>query len=928
MAGEPEPQRDGVDLRRVVQVVVTVGDADGVRLASGYRVTRDTVLTAAHALDGAAAVLARFFTDEGTPCEVPGECVWADDGTDIALLRIEVDARPGGRLDGRLAADVPPVRFGRIAQLAEVDCGALGFPWFKLRSERASLDGRAATTYRDSHYARGRATANVREGTLEFTVQAPPAPRDEPRRSPWEGMSGALVWSDGHVIGVVTTHHGREGIGRLTASRVERWYADLTRRQLHQLERILRLPDRLDGLNEVSGPMPPADGPGELGRAAGRLASLVRSQWKAEEERRRVHDPAPLQVRFRHAEKVPFDYWARIRGVPLAADPGPLPLADGLDRIVQVYRSVPSGRLVVLGAAGSGKTILTTRFALGLLKNPARGDRVPVIFGLGSWDPAALSLRTWMSRTLVRDYGLGAAAQDGRTLARALIEEDRVLPVLDGFDELAPDLRLKALDALNSLGDMPLLLTSRTQEYIEAVEEKSGKPRKVLTGAAVVELERLTMGDLGDYLSGMGPPDGDGRTSPWVPVLEELRKEPRSQGAQNVAEALGTPLMVTMARTVYGDAGEGRPQDLLSTRSFQDADAIREHLVAAFIPAAYRPLADDSGTRQWDAERAQHWLRHLAVHLSALGSRNLEWWRLGTAMSRRARVCLIGFLAALAFGVTTGIGNIPVDMVVTHYGLGRAMERGLVVAVLHGLVAGLGFGALYGSAYRGVAPPARVRVQIFGRSRVQRGVEPRSKFLAGLVLGALAAAALVLVDRGIVARIGLADGLESGNLVGTVLFVPGFGLAVGLVLGLMAWLEVPDHIESAVSPAALLTSNRNNVLVHVLMWALVFGVGAAAVNVFVMGPLLGIGAGLVFGLEAAFAGGLGYGLSLTAWGQWVALARIWLPLTGRLPWRLIEFLDDACRRGVLRQAGAVYQFRHAELQDHLSPPPQPDPHSP
>jgi hypothetical protein len=523
-----------------------------------------------------------------------------------------------------------------------------------------------------------------------------------------------------------------------------------------------------------------------------------------------------------------------------------------------------------------------------------------------------------MSRTLVRDYGLGAAAQDGRTLARALIEEDRVLPVLDGFDELAPGLQLKALDALNSLGDMPLLLTSRTQEYTEAVEEKPGKRRKVLTGAAVVELERLTMRDLGDYLSGMGSPDGDGRTSPWVPVLDELRKEPRSQGAENVAEALSTPLMVTMARTVYGDAGEGCPQDLLNTRLFQDADAIRAHLVAAFIPAAYRPLADDSGTRQWDAERAQHWLRHLAVHLSALGSRDLEWWRLGTAMSRRARVCVIGFLAALAFGVTTGIGNIPVDMVVTHYGLGRAVERGLVVAVLHGLVAGLGFGALYGSAYRGTAPPSRVRVQIFGRSRVQRGVEPCSRFLAGLVLGALAAAALVLVDRGIVARIGLADGQESGNLVGTLLFVLGFGLAVGLVLGLMAWLEVPDRIESAVSPAALLTSNRNNVLVHVLMWALVFGVGAAAVNVFIMGPLLGLGAGLVFGLEAAFAGGLGYGLSLTAWGQWVALARIWLPLTGRLPWRLIAFLDDACRRGVLRQAGAVYQFRHAELQDHLS----------
>jgi hypothetical protein len=84
------------------------------------------------------------------------------------------------------------------------------------------------------------------------------------------------------------------------------------------------------------------------------------------------------------------------------------------------------------------------------------------------------------------------------------------------------------------------------------------------------------------------------------------------------------------------------------------------------------------------------------------------------------------------------------------------------------------------------------------------------------------------------------------------------------------------------------------------------------------GPLRGLEVGTVFGLESAFGAGLGYGLSLTAWGQWVALSRIWLPLTGRLPWALIAFLDDAHQRGVLRQAGAVYQFRHARIQSHLS----------
>ncbi|MEJ8669506.1 hypothetical protein WKI71_17005 [Streptomyces sp. MS1.AVA.1] len=72
--------------------------------------------------------------------------------------------------------------------------------------------------------------------------------------------------------------------------------------------------------------------------------------------------------------------------------------------------------------------------------------------------------------------------------------------------------------------------------------------------------------------------------------------------------------------------------------------------------------------------------------------------------------------------------------------------------------------------------------------------------------------------------------------------------------------------------------------------------------------------GIISGLGGAF----GYALTLTAWGQWLVLTRIWLPLTGRLPWSVITFLEDAYQRGVLRQAGAVYQFRHARLQHHLA----------
>src|SRR5262249_16984484 len=86
-----------------------------------------------------------------------------------------------------------------------------------------------------------------------------------------------------------------------------------------------------------------------------------------------------------------------------------------------------------------------------------------------------------------------------------------------------------------------------------------------------------------------------------------------------------------------------------------------------------------------------------------------------------------------------------------------------------------------------------------------------------------------------------------------------------------------------------------------------------------LGPLVWhLSDGLLIGAEGGLIGALCYVLAFTAWGQWVVLSRVWLPLTGRLPWRIITFLDDAYHRDVLRQPGAVYQFRHARLQEHLS----------
>jgi hypothetical protein len=38
----------------------------------------------------------------------------------------------------------------------------------------------------------------------------------------------------------------------------------------------------------------------------------------------------------------------------------------------------------------------------------------------------------------------------------------------------------------------------------------------------------------------------------------------------------------------------------------------------------------------------------------------------------------------------------------------------------------------------------------------------------------------------------------------------------------------------------------------------------------------------------------------------------------QLPLRLLTFLNDAHRLGIVHQSGPVYQFRHERLQDHLT----------
>jgi hypothetical protein len=534
--------------------------------------------------------------------------------------------------------------------------------------------------------------------------------------------------------------------------------------------------------------------PQSLAQIADVLASLLRSQWEAEVSVRRLNEPYPLAVSWTAADQSLTDTWESLEqlarsGAGRRMPPTPETWATGPDglagkgvELVGKLALVPTGRLVILGEPGAGKTMLMVRLLLDLLGRRPSGGPVPFLASVASWDPTKQELRDWLTAQLIIDHPALAGpspVETGRSQAAALLASGLILPILDGLDEIPDPVRGPAISKINDAlrPSEQLVVTCRTQQYRDAVRPRDGV-EVTLRGAAAVQLSPLQANTVRDYLCDDAA--GQVMRTRWNPVLAVLGTE------SPAGQALTTPLMVGLARTIYnprpGEQIEREPRELCDP-DLTDRKAVESLLFDAFIPAAYR----DKPARR---EKAQKWLVFLARHLEyTVGGTDLAWWQISWAtriLKERGRWATVyGPKGAIGFGRSTNLSP-----------GGRS-------ALLDEIAA--------------ISPKASLALN-FRQS------------IVGAAVGGLWVTVLTVIGV-------------------TVLF---FDFAGGVANGILA------------------------------------GILASIVSFF-----------------------------QAAWPQY-EIARAWLALPRRLPWRLMAFLADAHRRGVLRQAGAVYQFRHIELQQRLA----------
>ena len=201
---------------------------------------------------------------------------------------------------------------------------------------------------------------------------------------------------------------------------------------------------------------------------------------------------------------------------------GPDDLAGKGGELAEELARVPTGRLVVLGEPGAGKTMLMVRLVLDLLARRASGGPVPILAPVPSWNPAAQDLRGWLAAQLLIDHpalaGVRRAGITEPTQAAALLAAGLILPVLDGLDEIPEQVRGPAISRINDAlrSGQRLMVTCRTQQYRDAVRPQGGL-EVTLRAAAAVQLRPLDADAVRGYLCDDAA--GPVTRARWAPVL-------------------------------------------------------------------------------------------------------------------------------------------------------------------------------------------------------------------------------------------------------------------------------------------------------------------------------------------------------------------------------------------------------------------------
>jgi len=313
------------------------------------------------------------------------------------------------------------------------------------------------------------------------------------------------------------------------------------------------------------------------------------------------------------------------------------------------------GRLLILGEPGAGKTTSLLDLALELVER-AENDpdqRIPVIVDLSDWQPivsrsiyrrirltkqnsldssseqaAGWSIANWLSRKVRERYGVPPRQ------IKQWLEEKRLVPLLDGLDEVAPEYEQDCVRAIN------LWLDSDWRPRQVAIccrrEPYETYPEKLKLDGAVY-LQDLTDEQIQRFLAEAN--------------RDELRESLVAD--KNLLELIRRPLLLSIAIIAYKE---------LRLIQWQQATSAGDRLNLLLDAYVRQMLTQDTLSRAYrnrkppTQEQSRKWLEILALQLLQDSENDFLLERIHTTwLLTLLQKCLFIALSAVVWGLVFGM---------------------------------------------------------------------------------------------------------------------------------------------------------------------------------------------------------------------------------------------------------------------------------
>jgi hypothetical protein len=549
------------------------------------------------------------------------------------------------------------------------------------------------------------------------------------------------------------------------------------------------------------------------------------------------------------------------------------------DIIGKVFHDV-DGKLLILGAPGSGKTVLLLQLAQTLLNEatPLNDAPIPIIINLSSWAIKREDMQDWIVEELQRPaYGVP------KKLAQQLVGMNKLIFLLDGLDEVAEVHRDACVAAINDFmtDDRQLTICSRVEEY-ENLAEK-------LDTYTALQVQPLTDEQAKAYLSERLQPE---MVENIVSVL---------QADEEVWQEVNKPLFINILISTYHD----RPVTALPSISGNTIKQVRQLVIEPYIKRQLENAPTDTPYDHDSTRRYLGWLgfqmnkRELTTfhveHLQADWYLEHGIWRF-KVLSVIISGLIFALIVALIYWLIFALVEVNIGLI---NWLMYILTNGLIYALVYVLIGGL----------KAINLEQKLTVKRPEKSDLIGGLR-YGLIVAGIfgLFGALIDALMDALTYGLIFVMlsGLIGGLRSGlsgkNPISLRAY-PNQGLVDTLIKGLSVWLIFGLLIMLII------------MLIFIPFPGLSFRLGSLRIHLAFDEPshvlIFGLSWGLIFGLIFGLVSGL-------------SDVNKHLILRGLLlhkqvvPRRYDKFLYYAKDRRLMRQVGGGFIFLHRYLLEYFA----------